>query len=139
MAKAAKKKSTKKPTAKQLAARKKFAAMAKARAKKTTVKKAVKPKRTAAQKKARKAKNTIAGYYPNPLVTLLFAAKVKDGKPSGKKYFLNKSGKLDTSKTGAAIFHDGDLSQLKMIAKSLVKRLPAGYGLFTDKVKGSKK
>lgn len=55
-------KAAKKPSAKQIAARKKFAAMAKARAKKTTKKVAKKPAKKPAKKAVKRVKKVLCVY-----------------------------------------------------------------------------
>lgn len=102
------KKSTKKPSAKQIAARKKFAAAAKARSKKAAPKtrktSTGKRVRTEAAKKARRAKNTVEGYYPNP--TNYFLEVGYSGKPCYFVKFIGLSCYASFDKNLAKRFDD---------------------------------
>lgn len=117
------KKSTKKPSAKQLAARKKFAAAAKERAKKAAPKTrktaSGKRVRTEATKKARRAKNTVDGYYPNPVDE--FVLKLSTGR---KSYFIASKSppyKITDNKYDAAVFKKNDAKDYASHVKTLLE------------------
>lgn len=125
---------TKKPSAAQLAARKKFAEAAKTRAKKAKKKPATKTiasksqvtkKPPSKRLKARRAKPKVKGYFPNPREFIAYARKTLKGK---KWYF---TGSNFSSDIGAAKAYK-NVETLRKAVSRFAKRVPPDFAVYCD-------
>ena len=117
----------KKPTAKQIAARKKFVEAVRAGKFKKRRKNPAKKKPTKRLVKRRKS-NTKKGYSPNPLRYVAYARKGK----TGIKYWFTGDG-FDSEKSLARTY--ASVESLKKAVMPWAKKLPNLYGLYSDTVK----